>query len=582
MRPIVGDTAEEFVHDDAELVCLVKGCGPRCSCCGACQAGRLFLSQYLDAGCPPEQIGVGRRVVVAGGSERVVNGVGEVQGEMSAEDGQLARDGWSGVTCFHLYLFYQIRIGQGFQREALYRKQAMSGQAADRQTRRIVVVLCGIQFVDVLGVTAVITALPQLLADLNASAVQGTVVVTAYAMAFGGLLMVASRVGDRAGHRRIALASLALFAAAAALGAVAPSIWLLALARTLQGLAAAASVPAALRLLTTLTPDGEPRRRAVAGWSAAGAAAGASGFVVGGVFTELATWRSVFVVFVVLAVLLTGCVARFVPQDPNLSTNVRIAWPSGLLLTGAAMAVVAGSTLLGEPGTRVLGGSVAAVGVAATAAFIVAERRATEPLVGAAAWDSAALRWGTFGSFSNTATTSGSFTLAMLYLQDELDLAPLRAAGLLIAFSFMVVAGSTVAPRLITRTGWGGALGYGLITIGVGNALLVAWPGQAGVAVAAAVSGSGIGIGSVAATDMGTHVTESVKATAAGVLNTAAQLGTALGTAMVVLLATASANRTAWALTASLALAGGLAAARFSPKSPSDSDPERRPNAASR
>lgn len=429
-----------------------------------------------------------------------------------------------------------------------------------------VVVLCGVQFVDVLGVTVVITALPQLLADLGATAVQGTVVVTAYAVAFGGLLMVAARVGDSVGHRRIVLASLALVAVAAALGAVAASVWVLAAARALQGLAAAAAVPAALRLLTTLTPEGPARRRAVAGWSAAGAAAGASGFVVGGVLTELASWRSVFVMFVLLAVLLAVGIARSVPADRSAATPIHIAWLSGLLLTSAATGIVAGGSLLGEAGARPLGAVFTVVGAVAAVGFVVAERRTLRPLVGAAAWSSAALRWGTIGSFANTATTSGSFTVAMLYLQDDLGLSPLHAAGLLVAFSLMVVAGSALAPRLIATIGWGSALGCGLGTIAVGNAVLVAWSGQPSVVAAAAVSGLGIGIGSVAATDMGTHVTESLKATAAGMINTAAQLGTALGTALVILLATTLGNPAAWTLTAALATVAAITATRFSPR----------------
>ena len=428
------------------------------------------------------------------------------------------------------------------------------------------VVLCGIQFVDVLGVTVVVTALPQMLTDLGASAAQGGVVVTAYAMAFGGLLMVASRLGDRVGHRRMVLASLLLFGTAAACATVASSVWVIAAARALQGLAAAGSVPAALRLLTTLTPAGEPRRQALAGWSAAGAAAGATGFVVGGVLTELASWRAVFLVFVVLAALLGLGVSRVVPEDLPAGAGVHVAWQSGLLLTGATTGLVAGSTLLGVPALRVLGGALIAGAVAASAGFVAVERRAAEPLIATPAWGSARLRWGTLGSFSNTATTSGSFTLAMLYLQDELGLTPLRAAGLLVAFSLTVVAGASQAPRLIARTGWGRALGSGLVTIGVGNGLLVGWSGQLGVAVAAAVSGLGIGVGSVAATDMGTDVPPTIKATAAGMLNTAAQIGTALGTALVLMLATALDDRAAWALVACLAVAVGVAAARFGPR----------------
>ncbi len=444
----------------------------------------------------------------------------------------------------------------------------MTAETVNGRTRRAVAVLCGVQFVDVLGVTVVITALPRMLADLDATAVQGTVVVTAYAMTFGGLLMVASQVGDRVGHRRIVLASSALFGVAATIGAMASSVWLLAASRALQGLAAAASVPAALRLLTTLTPAGAPRRRAVAGWSAAGAAAGASGFVVGGVLTELTSWRSVFVAFVVLAGLLTVGISRSVPRDDDPRSNhVDIAWLPGILLTGSTMGIVAGATLLGTPSAKAYGEIMTAGGVAAATVFVVAERRATKPLVAAEAWSSRALRWGAFGAFANTATTSGSFTAAMLYLQGELGLGPLPAAGLLIGFSLMVVAGSAVAPHLISTAGWGRALAGGLGTIGVGNAMLVAWPGAAGVAVAAATSGLGIGIGSVAATDMGTNIVQALRATAAGLLNTAAQLGTALGTALVLLVATAVGTSTAWALTGGFAVASALAAARFSPRS---------------
>jgi len=425
--------------------------------------------------------------------------------------------------------------------------------------------LCGVQFVDVLGVTVVVTALPRMLADLGAMPAEGTAVVTAYAMFFGGLLMVASRVGDRVGHRRVVLAALALFAAASALGALAGSVWLLATARALQGVAAAASVPSALRLLTTVVPDGPARRRAVAGWSAAGAAAGASGFVVGGVLTELASWRAVFWMNIALAVLLAAAVVHLIPRDQPSPAVAGIGWPSATLLTAAAMGIVAGTTLLGEHGSAVLAGAVTTLGVLAAAGFAPVERRASHPLVGPAARRAPVLRWGAFGSFFNTATTSSSITVATLYLQDQLGLAPLRAAALLVTFSILVVGGSLGAPRLITALGWSRALGCGLGIIAAGNTLLVAWPHVIGVGVAAGICGLGIGIGSVAATDMGTAVDEAIKATAAGVLNTAAQLGTAIGTSLILLVATTLQPRPAWAVAACLAIVAALALARRGP-----------------
>ena len=430
----------------------------------------------------------------------------------------------------------------------------------------VALALCGVQFVDVLGVTVVITALPRMLTDLGATTAEGTAIVTAYAMFFGGLLMVAARLGDRFGHRRTVLWSLGVFAAASVLGALAPSVWLLVASRALQGVAAAASVPAALRLLTTVVPDGPARRRAVAGWSAAGAAAGAAGFVVGGVLTEFASWRAVFWSTIGLAVVLAVAVLRTVPRDPPRPAPTAIGWPSAVLLTGAAMGLVAGTTLLGEHGAVLLGAGVTAFGALAAVGFALVEGRARQPLVDAAARRAPVLRWGALGSFANTATTSSSITLAALVLQDDLRLTPLQAAGLLVTVSVLAVVGSALAPRLLGTLGWGPTLGCGLGTVAAGNLLLCGWPSVIGVGVASALCGLGLGIGSVAANDMGTAVDEAIKATAAGVLNTAAQLGTAIGTSVVLLVAAVLDPRPAWAVAAALAAVAGLLAARRAPR----------------
>lgn len=428
------------------------------------------------------------------------------------------------------------------------------------------VVLCGVQFVDVLGVTVVVTALPRMLADLGAAPADGGAVVTAYAMFFGGLLMVASRVGDRIGHRRTVLAALALFAAASALAAGSQSVWLLVVGRALQGASAAAAVPSALRLLTTVVPEGPARRRAVAGWSAAGATAGASGFVIGGVLTDLASWRAVFWMNIGLAALLAVAITCTIPGDGPGRTAVPIGWRSSILLVGGAMGIVAGTTLLGERRPVVVAVAVTGVGVSAAVGFALVERHARHPLIAAEARRSARLRWGSLGSFVNTATTSSSITLAAIYLQKELALTPLRAAALLVTFSVLVVPGSLVSPRLVAALGSGPVLGVGLGTIAAGNALLTIWPHTIGIGTAAGICGFGIGIGSVAATDMGTAVEDAIKATAAGVLNTAAQLGTAIGTALVLVIATTLEPRTAWIVVVVLAAAAGILAAVRAPR----------------
>ncbi len=130
-----------------------------------------------------------------------------------------------------------------------------------------VTALCLVQFIDVLGVTVVVTALPAMLASLHGSPASSTLVATGYAMFFGGLLMLGARLGDRFGHRRTILAGLAVLAAGGVVAATASSVAALTAGRCLQGAAAAASVPSALRLLTTVTAAG---RRSGAGPSPPG------------------------------------------------------------------------------------------------------------------------------------------------------------------------------------------------------------------------------------------------------------------------------------------------------------------------
>src|SRR6201996_7652918 len=180
-----------------------------------------------------------------------------------------------------------------------------------------VTALCLVQFVDVLGVTVVITALPAMLASLHASPSYSALVATGYSMFFGGLLMLGARLGDRFGHRRTILVSLCVLAAGGVVAATSSSVAALTAGRCLQGAAAAASVPSALRLLTTVTTEGAARRRAIAAWRAAGAAAGASGFVVGGIVTDLANWRFVFWAYLPIAAGLAAAIATSVPGDAD-------------------------------------------------------------------------------------------------------------------------------------------------------------------------------------------------------------------------------------------------------------------------
>jgi len=443
--------------------------------------------------------------------------------------------------------------------------QARSGTAA-------VTALCSVQFADVLGVTVVVTALPAMMADLKAPPAWGSLVAGGYAMCFGGLLMLGARLGDRFGHRRTITASLAVFALGSLLGAVAGSALLLTAARCVQGAAAAASVPSALRLLTTLTGDGPLRRRAIAAWSAAGASAGAGGFIIGGIVTGLASWRWIFWAYLPLAAAIAAAIVRAVPRDHGPDPAGTLNAAAAAAFTLAVMAIVAGATLIAQPDRRPAGLAVIGLAAPLTAAFLIADRRAAAPLLPAAVLRIPPLRRGTIGAFLNTAATSSAMTLATLYLQDTRRDSPLAAAVTLVPFSLAVVAGSAVATPALHRIGPRPAMAAGLAVIAVADAVLAAAAGHGwAVPACVAAAGAGLGLSSVASTALGTTVPAGLRGTASGIINTAAQLGTAIGIAVILLITAAttglpgpgtSAPVIAWAAAAAIAIAGALAFTR--------------------
>jgi MFS family permease len=432
--------------------------------------------------------------------------------------------------------------------------------------------LCLVQFTDVLGVTVVVTALPRMLTDLHASPDAGSLIATGYAMFFSGLLMLGARLGDRFGHRRVILAGLFVFAVGAVLGATATTVALLTGARCLQGAAAAGSVPSALRLLTTITAEGRQRRRAVAAWSAAGAAAGASGFVVGGVVTELGSWRLIFWAYLPVALMLAGGIARAIPPDRKADRPPPLPVASSLLFTATVMGFVIATTLLPERSRAPAGAALLGAVVVLAGVFVVVDRTAEAPLLPRSLLRERSLRQGAIGSLLNTLTTSSTITLATLYLQNTRGVGPLTAAAVLLPFSLAVIAGSGLAAPSLARWPPQRVIAAGLGAIAICDAALVssavgAWT----VAITVVAGGVGIGLSSVAATSLGTSVAESDRATAAGIINTSAQLGTALGIAMLLLIAAVTTGvpdhhtpvpAPAWILAAAVSLTAAVTFAR--------------------
>jgi MFS family permease len=304
-----------------------------------------------------------------------------------------------------------------------------------------------------------------------------------------------------------------------------------------QGAAAAAAVPSALRLLTAIAPNEQVHRRAVAAWSAAGAAAGASGFVVGGLVTEFASWRAIFWAYVPLAAVLGVAVLRSVPSDGRSDPKRPLEAPGSLLLTATVMAIVLGATVL--PDRPVPGIGLLLVAVLAGGLFVRADRRSRRPVL--PLLPGRLLRLGAGGSFVNTATTSSTATLVTLYWQDTLGRSALTTAAALLPFSLSAIAGAALAPRLMRRWPRPTVAAIGLATIGVCLTAMNIQADSVGWVTACLIpTGVGLSLSSVASTSLGTSVAEEVRASAAGLINTAAQVGTAVGIAALVLLAAAT------------------------------------------
>ncbi|WP_159574034.1 MFS transporter [Curtobacterium sp. 18060] len=419
----------------------------------------------------------------------------------------------------------------------------------------VVTVLCLVQFVDVLGVTSVVTAIPPILNGLGADPAAAGPLATTYAMFFGAMLILGARLGDRYGHRRILLVGIVVFGVVSIIGGTAQALPQVLIARAVQGAAAAVSAPSALRLILHATAAGPGRSRALAAWSAVGAAAGATGFLIGGLLTTVLGWPSVFWVNAPVAALLFVGVALVVREEPEPDRAERLDVLGAVLLVAAVMPVIAGTALLEAPATQPQGVGLILLGLAIAGLLAWRFRRARAPLVPRDAFRITNLRRGSVQSFVNTATTSSSSVLATLVLQDRLGIPALLSGLVLMAFSLAVIGGSVATGRIAPRLGPDRLAAVGALTIACGNAVLAvlghSWPW---IAAGVAVIGLGLAAASVAATGLGTSVPAALAGSAAGIVNTGAQLGTAIGTAVVILIATASTPSVGWAFAAGIAL----------------------------
>jgi len=408
----------------------------------------------------------------------------------------------------------------------------------------IVALLCFAQFVIVLDATIVAVALPAMQADLNLSTATLGWVVTAYTLTFGGCLLAAGRLADRVGRRRIFAAGLALFGLASLACGLAPSGSALLVARAIQGLGAAFVAPAALALLITARPEGRARARALAWWTAAAAGGGASGWVLGGVLSGLLNWRWVFLVNVPVC-------AVAVPLALRVLTEWRAPSPAPPDLAGAVLATTGlGSFVFALTSAEANGpGASVTLGAIATAlvllvAFALVEARAPDPLLSRALLRRSGVVEPNLVAAVLTATTTPPMFFCILYAQDVLELGPVAAGLLFPPFNLAVITGSLAGPRVTSAIGEREAMASGLLAVAAGAlALLAIAPGASALPSLIGgfiLLGGGLGVASVASTSRGTAaVDDEDQGLGSGLLAASAQIGTALGLAVAVPLATA-------------------------------------------
>ena len=334
------------------------------------------------------------------------------------------------------------------------------------------VLLCAAQFMVILDITVVNVALPSIQADLGIAIDDLQWVVTAYTLAFGGLLLLGGRAADLLGRRRVFLTGLAVFAAGSLAAALAASTAALLTARVAQGVGAAMLSPAALSLITTIFPDGRERQRALAAWAAVAASGGAFGVLAGGALTETLGWEAIFLINVPVAIAVGLAALRVLPAALPKGRG-RIDFPGALLAAGSLVALIYGLVEAPSAGW----GSAQTLGLFAAAAlglgsFVVVESRLREPLVALAVFRRRPTVTALVLMIAGMGTVLSTFFFASLYLQGVLGHSALRTGLEFLPGAVVLVIAAHVGGRLVARFGPKPVLAGGMTLGGLGALLL--------------------------------------------------------------------------------------------------------------
>ena len=409
-------------------------------------------------------------------------------------------------------------------------------QTSARRRWPALALLVSAQFVVMLDLSIVNVALPSIQSDLGLGAVGAAWVVNAYVLAYGGLLLLSGRAADLWGRRRMFVTGSLLFTVGTLVAAASSGELLLITGRVLQGVGAAGLSPAAMSLLLISFP-GQARARAMSTWGAASTLGGATGVVAGGVLAGSLGWRSVFLVTVPVSLLAVVLARRVIPADAR---GPRRSFDAGgaASLTGAIIALVHGALGAADGGwaTPTVFSSLVVSALLMTA-FVVAERRALDPLVPLQLFRSRMLTTGVALAVLGGAARASTFVLLALYLQQALAMAPMRA-GLSMAPTSLIgfLVSIAALPRLLRTFGPHRTLTAGLVVLAAGHLWLAYAPSGTGYAIAVlpglVLVATGVAMSFMPTTMViASAIPDTHAGLASGLAGSATQVGAALGTA---------------------------------------------------
>jgi EmrB/QacA subfamily drug resistance transporter len=403
---------------------------------------------------------------------------------------------------------------------------------------RILAVVATAFFMTILDVSIVNVALPSIGKDLDFSQQNLQWVITAYAIAFGGFLLLGGRAADLLGRRRVFMVGVVIFTIASLVCGLAQSEGMLIASRAVQGFGGAIISPAALSIVTTSFEEGPDRNKALGVWGALGGSGAAVGVLLGGILTDYLSWRWIFFVNVPVGIVVFLLTPRIVPESRR-DAEERHYDALGAVLVSAGLALlvyaISEAPNVGWGTARTILLLIASV--ALLIGFLVNERRVHDPLMPFHIFRVRTVAGANAVGFLLGAVIFANFFLLTLYVQDVLGFSPIKTGLTFLATAGTAVVSAGVAQALTTRFGVKPIIiiGLALLTAAMvwysqipvhGKYVSDLLPGYLMVGVGIAFAFVPVSIAALAG------VAEREAGLASGLINTSQQIGGAIGTAL--------------------------------------------------